>query len=120
MRSAASSASSRVVGRNVGSVTNQTLQSDHAWDDRGRAHLEDSDRRLRVVAYVAGDLQPGPLEPARVLLEPHAGGRRVPLMDAAGIEHQGPVERLDEGPVRVSEDDCVHLSKSRAELPCES
>src|SRR5229473_4241984 len=115
MRSAASSASSMVVGRNVASITNQTLQIDHAWNDRGRAHLEDSDRRLRVVAYVAGDLQPGPLEPARVLREPQPGGRRVPLMDAAGVEHQRPVDSLDEGSVRVPEHDCVRVREPRAQ-----
>src|SRR6266849_4236442 len=68
---------------------------------------------------MAGDLQPGPLEPSWVLLEPQPGGRRVPLMHAAGVEHQRPIESLNEGSVRVPEHDYVRVREPRAQRPCQ-
>src|SRR5260370_29116398 len=40
-------------------------------------------------------------------------------MDATGVEHQRPVDSLDEGSVRVPEHDCVRIREPRAQHPCQ-
>src|SRR6266852_21589 len=92
-----------------------SLYSYHGGAYCAAAHLENSDRRWRVIAHVARDLAPGPFEPTWIPFQAQSCRPQVPLVHTPRVEHQGAVDGLDVRPVRVTEDDRVGLAEAAAQ-----